>query len=126
MKATPDKIKKEVVGIHFEPETPDGKIELEFGVEESGTYKISAVLVDDIFGGVYQPFVDDQPAGPILDMVSNGGDWSEYNFGVFKLNQGLHKFKLQGKGASPNRRPSLPEKYSVGISSLILLRLEDL
>lgn len=60
------------------------------------------------FGSRYQPLVDDKPAGPILDMVSKGGDLTEYCFGDFKLDQGKHKFKLQGKGASPNRRQSLP------------------
>ncbi|MDP2338760.1 MAG: DUF2961 domain-containing protein [Bacteroidota bacterium] len=126
MKATPDKIRKETAVIHFEPETPDGEIEFDFDVKESGRYKLSAVLVDDIFGSRYQPLVDDRPAGPILDLVSKGSDWTEYSFGVFKLEQGNHKFKLRGKGASPNRSPSLPEKFSIGISSLILLRLEDL
>jgi hypothetical protein len=126
MKAIPDKITKETEGIHFSPETPDGEIEFEFNVSKSGNYKLSAVLVDDVFGSKYQPFVDDKPAGPILDMVSKGSDWREYNFGVFTLDEGKHHFKLQGKGASPNRRPSLPEKFSVGISSIILLRLEDL
>ncbi len=126
MKATPDKVKKEISGIHFAPETPYGEIEFEFDVKESGTYKLSAILVDDIFGGRYQPLIDNKPAGPILDMVSKGGNWTEYGFGLFKLDQGKHKFKLQGKGASPNMRPFLPEKFSVGISSIILLRLEDL
>ena len=124
--AKPEKYKKEIVGIHFEPETPDGEIEFEFDVKESGNYKISAVLVDDIFGSKYQPLIDEQIAGPELDTLSKGSDWREYCFGVFELNHGKHKFKLQGKGASPNRKTLLKEKYAVGISSIILLRLEDL
>jgi len=126
MKAIPDKITKGIEGINFTPETPDGEIEFEFEVKESGSYKLSAVLVDDIFGSRYQPLIDDKPVGLILDMVSKGSNWNEYNFGVLKLDHGKHKFKLRGKGASPNRRTSLPEKFSIGISSLILLRLEDL
>ena len=125
MKATPDKITKESDGIQFSPGIPDGEIEFEFVVKEPGRYKISAVLVDNLFGSKYQPLIDDQPAGPVLDMVSKGGDWSEYGFGYFNLNPGNHTFKLQGKGASENRKLSFPEKYAVGISSLILLRLED-
>ena len=125
-KATPDKVSMEKVGIVFEPETPDGEIELEFEVKQSGSYKISAVLVDNLFGSRYQPFVDESPAGPELDMLSKGGDWREYVFGVFKLEQGKHQFKLQGKGASPGKSSLLAEKFTIGISSLILLRLEDL
>lgn len=126
MKATPDKTTKEKAGIHFAPGTPDGKIELEFDLKESGRYKISAILVDDLFGSLYQPFIDNQKAGPALDMSSKGEDWREYDFGYFELNQGKHTFLLEGKGASESRHLALPEKYAVGISSLILLRLEDL
>ncbi len=71
-------------------------------------------------------FIDNISAGPELDMLSKEGSWKEYVFGVFKLEQGKHKFKLQGKGASPYMRPSLPQKFTIGVSSLILLRLEDL
>ena len=126
MKATPNNITKEIDGIHFVPGTPDTAIEFEFEVKEPGRYKISAVLVDDLFGSRYQPLIDDQTAGPVLDMASKGGDWTENNFGYFNLDHGKHQFKLQGKGIAPNRNLALPEKYAIGISSLILLRLEDL
>ncbi|NOR75732.1 MAG: DUF2961 domain-containing protein [Draconibacterium sp.] len=126
MKATPDKVRKEIEVIHFEPETPDGQIEFEFDVNENGKYKISAVLADAIIGGKYQPFIDNKPAGPELDMVSKEGNWTEYVFGLFKLEKGKHTFTLKGKGDSPKMRPSLPKKYYIGISSIILLRIEDL
>lgn len=126
MKATPDKTTKETEGIHFAPETPDGQIEFEFDVKKPGTYKVSAVLVDDVLGSRYQPLLDDRPAGPTLDLCSMGSDWTEYTFGLFKLDEGMHTFKLQGKGASQNHRSILPEKFAAGISSIILLRLEDL
>jgi len=126
MKATPNKITKEKVGIHFLPETPDGSIEFEFEVKESGRYKMSAVLVDNLFGSRYQPLIDNQLAGPVLDMASKGDDWTEYNFGYFNLDHGKHQFKLEGKGVSSGRNLALPKKYAIGISSLILLRLEDL
>ncbi len=126
MKASPNKVEKEILAVNFSPETPDGEIEFEFKVKESGSYKVSAVLFDGVFGGMYQVFIDDQPVGPVLDMNSKGGDFREYNFGNFKLEPGKHSFKLIGKGNSPNKRPSLINKYQVGISTLILLRLEDL
>jgi len=126
MKASPNKTAREKVGIQFLPETPDGSIEFEFEVKKSGRYKISAVLVDDLYGSRYQPLIDNHPAGPVLDMASKGGDWTEYNFGYFGMNPGKHKFRLQGKGLSPGRNLALPKKYAIGISSLILLRLEDL
>lgn len=126
MKATPDKIVSEEAGISFEPRTPDGEIEFEFEIKEPGNYKFSAILVDNIFGSRYQPLIDEQPAGPVLDMVSKGGDWKEFNFGVFLFNPGRHSFKLQGKGGSPERRNGVTEKYAVGISSLILMPVDNL
>lgn len=126
MKAIPDKTRKEIEGIHFEPETPNGSIEFEIEVKEPGQYKLSAVLVDDVFGSKYQPMIDDKAVGPVLDMLSKGSDWTEYCFGVVTLDSGKHHFSLQGRGASPNKRPSVPEKFAVGISSILLLRLEDL
>jgi len=126
MEASPNKVKKEMVAVHFTPETPDAEIEFKFNVKETGTYKVSAILADSPFGGLYQPFVDNHLAGPILDMVSDGGDFFEHNFGNFKLKAGEHSFKLKGKGDSIKKRPSLINKYQVSISTLILLRIEDL
>jgi len=126
MKAVPNKVKKEIQAVTFEPEKPDGEIEFEFEVKETGKYKVSAVLADAIYGGRYQPFVDEYPAGPELDMVSKGGDWTEYVFGLFKLEKGKHTFSLKGRGASPNIRHSIPKKFAIGISTIILLRIDDL
>ena len=126
MKAIPDKVKTEVQGVTFKPATPDGRIDFEFEVEKPGKYKVSAVLVDGLFGGVYQPLIDDIAAGPVLDMVSKGGDWTEYVFGRFELEKGTHTLSFEGKGDSPKMRPSLPKKYEIGISTIILLRIEDL
>ena len=126
VKAVPDKVKKEVEAVTFQPGVPDGNIEFEFEVTEAGKYKMSAVLADNLFGGVYQPFVDDKPAGPALDMVSKGGDWTEYVFGLFVLEKGKHTLSFKGMGDSPKMRPSLMKKYEIGVSSIILLRIEDL
>ncbi len=125
-RANPDKTAKEKTGIDFVPGKPDGEIEFEFEVKDSGKFKIWAVLVDNLFGSQYQPFIDQQTAGPVLDMISKGGDWKGFDLGVFALEKGKHIFRLQGRGASLLLRPSIPEKYAVGVSSLSLLRLESL
>ena len=72
MKAIPDKVKKEKEATFFMPGVPDGEIEFEFDVKESGIYKMTGILVDDIFGSLYQPFIDDKPAGPVLDIAAKG------------------------------------------------------
>ena len=75
---------------------------------------------------MYQPLIDNQPIGPVLDMISKGGDREGFVFGVFKFEKGKHIFKLQGKGASVNSRPDVVQKYAVGISSLWLLCIDGL
>ena len=101
-------------------------IAFDFEVEKAGRYKFSAILLDNVFGGRYQPLLDDQPLGPVLDMCSKGGDWREYVFDLHDLESGTHTFKLSGRGSSPLQRTIGPKLYSVGISSLILLRMEDM
>ncbi len=126
MRATPDKTEKSLAGITFRPETPDGQIEFDFEIEEPGRYRFSAVLLDSVFGSRYQPFLDDEPLGPVLDMNSKGGDWREYVFDLHDLDAGTHTFKLSGRGASPNRRTIGPKLHAIGISTLILLRMQDM
>ena len=126
VKANPDNLKKEPEVVTFQPGVPDGSVVFEFSVDKPGKYKVSAVLADNIYGGVYQPFVDDKAAGPALDLVSKGGDWTEYVFGLYHLEKGKHTLSFKGRGDSPRMRPSLPKKYEIGVSSIILLRIEDL
>ncbi len=59
-------------------------------------------------------------------MGSKGSDWKEYVFDLHDLEAGAHTFKLAGKGASAKRRTTGPKLYAIGISSLILLRMEDM
>lgn len=126
VRAKPDKTEKSVTGVSFRPGTPDGEIEFDFDIAKPGKYRFSAVLLDSVFGSRYQPFLDGKPLGPVLDMNSKGADWREYVFDLHDLEKGAHTFKLAGRGPSPGRRTIGPQWYGVGISSLILLRLEDM
>jgi len=125
-RASPDKTEQSLAGILFRPGVADGQIEFDFEIKKAGRYKFSAVLVDNVFGGCYQPSLDDRPLGPVLDMGSKGADWREYVFDLHDLKVGAHTFKLAGKGASAKQRTIGPKLYAVGISSLILLRMEDM
>jgi hypothetical protein len=126
MRATPDKTEKDLAGIAFRPGVPDGQIEFDFELKEAGRYKLSAVLIDNIFGGLYQPLLDEKPLGPVLDMCSKGADWHEYVFDLHDLESGKHTLKLKGQGASPRQRSIGPKLYGIGISSILLLRMENM
>lgn len=124
--ATPDKTEREIAGIVFRPESSDGKISFNFHVEKAGTYKVSAVLLKSIAGGLYQPYLDGEKVGAVLDLSGKGYDWEEYVFDVHRLAAGDHTFQLVGRGAPKGRRTVGPQWFEAGVSSLILLRMEDM
>jgi D-arabinan exo alpha-(1,3)/(1,5)-arabinofuranosidase (non-reducing end) len=126
MRANPDKTEKQLAGINFRPRQPDGEIAFDFEVEQNGTYRFSAVLLQSIFGSRYQAMLDGKPLGPVLDFNGKAYDWTEYLFDSHPLEEGKHTFQLTGKGASPKQRTFGPQLFEVGISSLILLRMEDM
>lgn len=125
-RAVPDKTEKEIVGIIFRPETPDGEIAFDFEIKEPGHYRVSAVLLKSIFGSRYQPSLDGKPLGPARDFNGKGYDWTECVFDTHKLEEGTHTFMLKGKGPSDQQRTTGPKWYEVGVSTLILLRMEDM
>ena len=85
MRATPDTAEKQVAGIVFRPNTPDGDIAFDVELEQAGTYKLSAVLLKSILGGRYQPLLDGEPLGPVLDFGGKAYDWTEFVFDVHAL-----------------------------------------
>lgn len=125
-RAVPDKTERDSPGLLFRPATPDGKITFDFNVEQPGTYKVSAVLTKSITGGLYQPYLDGEKIGPVVDLCSKGYDWEEFVFDVHPLAAGKHTFQLAGRGASPGQRSIGPKWFEAGVSSLILLRMEDM
>lgn len=124
--AVPNKTERDTPGILFRPQTPDGKISFDFNVEKAGTYKVSAVLLKSITGGLYQPFLDGKELGNVIDFRSKGYDWEEHVFDIHLLTAGKHTFQLDGRGASPGQRTVGPKWFEAGVSSLILLRMEDM
>jgi hypothetical protein len=124
--ATPDKTEKQIAGLIFRPESPDGKLVFDFEIEKAGTYKVSAILLKSIFGSRYQPYLDDAAIGAVLDLNGKGYDWKEYVCDMHRLEAGKHTFQLIGQGASEKSRAIAPHFFEAGMSSLILLRMEDM
>ncbi len=124
--AKPDKTKKSFEGITFRPEVPDGTIQFDFEVEKAGLYKVSAILLKTIAGGRYQVLLDGQQAGPVLDLNGEAYDWQEYAFDLHRLKAGQHTLEFVGRGASDKQRSFGPKLYEVGVSTLLLLRMEDM
>ncbi len=124
--AEPDKTEKSVAGIAFRPEKPDGRIAFTFEVEQAGLYKVSAILLQSIFGSRYQALLDGKKVGSLLDLNGKGYDWQEHVFDLHRLEAGKHTFALAGQGASEHQRSFGPQLFEAGVSTLILLRMEDM
>ena len=110
----------------YEPGQPQARIEYEFEVATAGRYQVSAVLILSLSGARYQPFVDDRPVGPELDLGALEEEWNWFGFDLHDLEAGKHTLKFVGRGASPQQRTKAPPRFSMGLSSLLLLRLEDM
>jgi len=124
--ARPDKTKKSFEGVTFRPEVPDGTITFDFAVEKAGLYKVSAILLKTISGGRYQVLLDGKETGPVLDLNGEAYDWQEYVFDLHALEAGKHTLEFAGRGVSDKQRTFLPRLYEVGVSTLLLLRMEDM
>jgi len=119
-------LRKSDNSVDFIPRKPDANIEFDFHINEPGRYQINAVLTHSIFGGTYQPFLDGKPLGSELDLFVSGNDPIWKSFDLHDLSEGTHTLRFEGKGASPDKRTMLPTVYHLGLSYLILLRLEDM
>ena len=122
----PGVLRSEDEGMIYEPGRPDARLDCEFEVTEPGRYQVAAVLILSLFSGRYQPFVDGQPVGPELDLCVREEDWTWFSFDLHDLKAGKHTLKFEGRGASTHHRTKAQPRFAIGVSSVVLLRLEDL
>ena len=119
-------VTKPEAGVVYLPGAPNAEIEFDFELEEEGRYQLSAAMMPSVFCSRYQPILDDEEIGPVLDLCNTGSDWNWYSFDLHDLDAGKHTLKFAGRGASPRKRSKIPASHALGINSIILLRLEDM
>ncbi len=105
---------------------PDAKLTFTFRIAENGRYQVNALISYSVFGSRYQPFLDDQPAGPVLDLCISGQAPIRTRFDLHDLKPGPHTLRFEGRGASPFKRTLVPSTYGIGVYDIILLRLENM
>jgi len=113
-------------GLTYLPGKADAALDLDFTVEQAGTYQVSAILYQSVVGARYQPLLDGKPLGPVLDLCIDGADYLPVRLDLARLEAGKHTLRFEGRGASERHRTLAPPMYAIGINSLILLRLEDM
>ncbi len=117
---------KEKDGVMYMPAQGDGAIELDFEVAEKGVYTLQAIMLYSLIGSVYQPMIDGKAFGGPIDFNSVGMDRLPVSLDRHTLEAGKHTLRFEGRGSSPNMRAGTKPLFALGISHLILLRLEDM
>ncbi|MCX5758432.1 MAG: DUF2961 domain-containing protein, partial [Candidatus Hydrogenedentes bacterium] len=117
---------KEKDAVMYMPAQGDGALELDFSVPEQGTYVLQAAMVFAVMAGVYQPFMDGKPFGGPIDFCVEGMDHLPVWLDRHELSAGKHTLRFEGRGSSPKIRAAAKPLFGLGISHLILLRLEDM
>ncbi|MFO7975926.1 MAG: glycoside hydrolase family 172 protein [Candidatus Hydrogenedentota bacterium] len=127
LRATPESaVEKDGPTVYFRPGKQDGSIEFDFEVPEDGRYQVNALVWYSLFGGVYQPYLDDEPLGAPRDFCVSGQDPVWLRLDLHSLFKGTHTLRFEKTGPSPNRRTMVPPANAFGMTYLILLRLEDM
>lgn len=122
----PDQLTETEIGVDYSPAVPDAKLSFTFRIAEKGRYQINAFITHSVFGSQYQPYLDDRPLGPVLDLSASGHDPVWTSFDLHDLEAGPHTLRFEGRGASLRKRTLAPPAYYIGLNYIILLRLEDM
>ncbi len=117
---------KEKDDVIYMPAQGDGALDIDFSVSEQGTYTLQAVMLFAVMAGVYQPLMDGKPFGGPIDFCIGGMDHLPVSLDRHELSAGKHTLRFEGRGASPKMRAGAKPLFGLGISHLILLRLEDM
>ena len=117
------KREREVV---YLPAKPGAWIEFDFEAPEKGRYVLQAAMTHAVVGGIYQPVMDGKPFGAPLDLCVDGLDILWVRLDTHDLDAGKHTLRFEGRGVSPKMRMLAKPMYAFGLSSLVLLRLEDM
>ena len=127
MRAAPDSaVEKDGPTVYFRPGTQDGSLEFDFDAPEDGRYQVNALVWYSLFGGVYQPCLDDKPIGAPLDFCESGQDPVWLSLDLHHLFKGTHTLRFEKTGPSPDTRTMTLPANAFGMTYLILLRLEDM
>ncbi len=101
-------------------------MELDFDVPEDGMYRLDVVVNRGLLYSKYQPLVDGQPAGGVLDLGGEGIDPEYVSLDRHEWKSGKHTLRFEGRGPSARVRSTAPEYFGLTLSAIVLLRLEDL
>ncbi|MCA9423955.1 MAG: DUF2961 domain-containing protein [Candidatus Omnitrophica bacterium] len=112
--------------IVFGPGPQGGSIDFSFEVEQAGSYQINAFLWYSISGGVYEAFLDGESLGEPMDFSASGYDPSWTCFDLHDLEPGTHILRFESRGTSHKKRDFAQPLDAMGMTYLILLRLEDM
>ena len=114
-------------GLMYIPNQPGARLSLSLEVAEAGRHVVYARCFKSIMSGVYQPSIDGQNVGAPLDFSILNADYVWLRLDTPEWTAGTHEIAFQGIPDQAPEAARLPGKalHGLGISHLVLIRLED-
>lgn len=111
----------------YVPGVDKGRIDFSFEAPEDGRYRLDGIFMYSLFGGVYQPLLDDEPIGQPVDFGARGMDPVWLPLDIHILKAGAHTIGFVGTGErSKFERALSPAKGALAVVGFRLMRLDTL
>ncbi len=111
----------------YAPNQEKASIELDFDLDKNGRYRLDGVFMFDLVAGAWQPMLDGQKLGGMLDLYIGNADPRWVNLDTLDLKAGKHTLRFEAlPGAGAAHRVMAPNFNVFGFAGLTVLRLDDM
>lgn len=111
----------------YGPNQAKASIEFDFDLDKDGRYRFDGVFMFGLMAGVWQPLLDGQKFGGVLDLYIGNADPRWVNLDTLDLKAGMHTLRFEAVEGGGAAHRALAPKFNVfGFAGLAVLRLEDM
>ena len=111
----------------YAPNQAKASIEFDFDLEKDGRYRFDGVFMFGLMAGAWQPTLDGQKFGGVLDLYIANADPRWVNLDTVDLKAGTHTLRFEAvEGGGAVHRAMAPKFNVFGFAGLTVLRLEDM
>ncbi len=111
----------------YAPGSEKASIEYDIDLEKDGRYRLDGVFMFNLMAGAWQPFLDGQKLGGILDLYIANADPRWANLDTLDLKAGKHLLRFEAlPGVGAPHRAMAPKINAFGFAGLVVLRLDDM
>jgi len=111
----------------YAPGQEQASIEFDFDLEKDGRYRLDGVFMFSLMSAAWQPMLDGQKLGGVLDLYIPNADPRWVNFDTLDLKAGKHTLRFEAlPGVGAPHRAMMPKLNAFGLAAITALRLEDM